>query len=96
MMLSKVSESDENTHCPSCGGEWVCRPLAPYPVLTQILFGFGFLALIIVDQSRIQIPSWIYWLWTGVQMILGALLIRGRLRARKKIYRCVQCRATVG
>jgi len=37
--------------------------------------------------------SALIWVWCLVQALLGALLIRGRLRAKRRILRCIRCSA---
>ncbi|OFY99207.1 MAG: hypothetical protein A2070_11855 [Bdellovibrionales bacterium GWC1_52_8] len=71
----------------------VFRPLAPYPVKTQILFAISFVAfLLVIDRIRTN-PSlhWVIWTWCVGQVIIGIQLVRLRIRAKKSILRCLRC-----
>ncbi len=80
------------SECSQCHSPMVLRPLAPYPVLVQILFGVSFIAFILTYEKFYKQPS-ILWVWSLVQIILGAMLVRGRIHAKKRVYRCVRCSA---
>lgn len=68
----------------------VLRPAYPYPVLIQIIFGASFIAFILLFEKFESYPTFL-WGWSGVQVVLGFFLVRGRIRARKRVYRCVRC-----
>ncbi len=87
MTLSARSDAEA---CPSCGGATAWRPLHPFPVLVQLLFGASFvLFLFFLDQM--QSRRVYVWLWTVVQVVLGGFLIYGRYRAKLRVLRCIRC-----
>ena len=61
---------------------------AKYPVITQTVFGISFF-LFLFFSTRLA-PKLMYF-WTALQVFLAILLIRGRLKAKKTVYRCVRC-----
>ena len=66
------------------------RPAGRYPVKLQIDFGFSFvLFLVLVDQ--VSISKWVLAAWCLLQIALGVALVRGRIRAAQRVYRCVRC-----
>lgn len=76
--------------CPKCGRDRVLRPEHPYPLILQVIFGASFILFLIFYQKLANSRMFLV-IWTAAQFVLGALLIRGRLRARQRIYRCVIC-----
>ncbi|MGZ3697474.1 MAG: hypothetical protein ACXWPM_03185 [Bdellovibrionota bacterium] len=66
------------------------RPAQGYPVLAQVLFGLSFVAFLIfndrIHSQKIGITAWCL-----IQFALGVWLIRGRMRARRRISRCIRC-----
>jgi hypothetical protein len=65
-----------------------------YPVVLQILFAVSFiLFLIYFDQVRAH-RDWL-WAWCIFQGAVGVGLIRGRVRARKRVLRCIRCSSTL-
>ncbi len=95
MTLSEISKSgfklgSRREACDQCGGPLAERPAHPYPVLEQTLFGLSFLGFLLVGEKlRGQLA--LIWVWSAVQLILGALLIRGRMRSKRTVYRCIRC-----
>ncbi|HLD99554.1 MAG TPA: hypothetical protein VJB59_04805 [Bdellovibrionota bacterium] len=79
-----------NQDCPKCGGPLATRPLYPYPILLQVLFGISFVAFLILFE-QIKVHRQLLWLWSLLQLGLGILLVRGRIRARKTVLRCIRC-----
>ncbi len=91
MTLSDRSDADV---CPKCGGPLADRPEHPYPVLLQALFGLSFLLfLIFFDEIRPFRTA--LWGWSLAQAAMGIALVRGRMRARKRVYRCIRCTAAL-
>ena len=76
--------------CERCGSRLTLKTLHPYPVVIQILFGLSFGAFLLFYETFTARPV-ILWAWSGFQLALGLLLIRGRIRARKRIYHCIRC-----
>jgi hypothetical protein len=76
--------------CPTCKMTMVDRPAYPYPVISQALFGISFLLFMFFFQKAQESPLTL-WTWTVIQVVLGMILIRGRIRARKREYRCIRC-----
>lgn len=87
MTSLKTSENE----CPNCNHPMTLRPLQPYPVVLQLVFGISFLALLFLSDWITKLFPYALWIWTAAQIILGLLLVRGRIRASKKVYRCVRC-----
>lgn len=81
---------DFSGNCPKCGGALSARAAAPYPVLLQTVFGVSFL-LFLWYTSAAQPNKNILIAWTILQLGLSVLLIRARIRARKRVYRCARC-----
>ncbi len=80
------SNGEPSNCCPRCQREMVLRHPHPYPVFLQSAFGLSF---IIFMLYHIRGP-WI-WIWCFVQVVLGLLLIRGRIKAKKIVFRCIRC-----
>jgi hypothetical protein len=69
----------------------VSRQKYPYPIISQALFGLSFvLFLYFLDKIAVRRTLWV-WLWTLAQVVLGVFLVRGRMRARKRVLRCIRC-----
>jgi len=77
-------------NCPKCGAPLRERQAYPYPVKSQILFALSFVFFLFA-QDKIASNKIVLGAWCLFQIALGAWLIRGRLRARKRIYHCVRC-----
>ena len=86
------SSRGEPDICPKCGGPLTWRQKHGYPVLAQALFGLSFVGFLVlfekVKDSRVAL-----WGWSLVQALLGAWLLRGRVRAKERILRCIRCGA---
>lgn len=68
----------------------VDRPERKYPVLLQLVFGGSFIAFILLAE-RLSLKNWMLWGWFSIQVFLGFLLARARIRAKRRVYRCVRC-----
>jgi len=91
MTSSAISESrNPGETCDQCGGPLAERPADPYPVFEQVLFGLSFLAFLLMGE-KLRGHLAVIWVWCGVQVVLGALLIRGRMRSKRTVYRCIRC-----
>ena len=69
------------------------RQAQPYPVIAQALFGLSFGVFMFFAEKLFANPAhqaWI-WVWAMVQVYLGIWLVRGRLKARRRILRCIRC-----
>jgi hypothetical protein len=95
-MTSFETSSDiTDKSCPDCQGPMTWRREFPYPVVSHLIFGASFLAfLLLYDQIRAH-RLWL-WLWSVVQIALGAWVMRARLRARKRVLRCIRCSGDLG
>ena len=62
----------------------------PYPIWLQTAFGLSFIAFLFTFD-RVHTNRLVVWAWSLTQITLGALLIRGRLRAKKRVLRCIRC-----
>jgi hypothetical protein len=80
--------------CPKCAGPLAWRQIHGYPVLAQALFGISFIIFLFV-YDQVRESRAILWSWSIVQVGLGALLMRGRMRARKRVLRCIRCNAAL-
>jgi hypothetical protein len=71
----------------------VWKQAHPYPVAAQVLFGGSFVAFLLFSEKLFSQGSHRVWLavWCGVQIALGVWLVKARLRARKRILRCIRC-----
>lgn len=65
-----------------------------YPVILQLLFAISFV-LFLVFFDRVRANRQLLWGWSIFQAALGAGLIRGRIRARKRVLRCIRCTPTL-
>ncbi|MBN23330.1 MAG: hypothetical protein CL678_18740 [Bdellovibrionaceae bacterium] len=90
MTSFKASNSIPDDVCEKCGGGMNPRPLAPYPVKLQIIFGVSFLAFLLTYDSLTEHKS-LLWIWSGIQVILGLFLIQGRRKASRRVLRCARC-----
>lgn len=85
------TQTKENTdQCHKCGGALSARPAAPFPVVLQTVFGVSFL-LFLWYTSGTKPDKNILIAWTFLQLVLAVLLVRARIRARKRVYRCTRC-----
>lgn len=66
------------------------RPAYPYPIWLQTAFGLSFVVFLFVFQKLARTPLAL-WIWSGVQAILGGFLMRGRLRSKQRVLRCIRC-----
>ena len=80
--------------CTQCGGPLAWRQAHPYPVGWQLAFAVSAVAFWILFE-KIRDNRTVIWSWCVLQAILGVPLIRGRIRSRKRILRCVRCTAAV-
>lgn len=74
------------------------RQQHPYPVALQILFAVSFVAFFFLAekfQNEWRAHRMWLWIWSGVQVLLGVLLVRARLRSRKRVLRCIRCSADI-
>ena len=87
MIWSEPSDQDK---CPRCGGPTREKPLRPFPVALQAVFGVSFIAfLILFEQVKTHIV--LVWIWSAVQVALGIALIVLRKQAQKTVLRCIRC-----
>ena len=86
---SSLAAKDDLT-CENCGGPMTWRQAYPHPVGRQIAFGLSFLVFLFLSERFRAHPQVLY-LWCGFQALLGYWLIRGRIRARGLVLRCVRC-----
>jgi len=93
--MLKPESKGEDGICPKCGGPTSYRQAHRYPVISQILFGLSFILFIVFNERVSANPTWL-WGWSIGQIFLGLILIRGRLRARERILRCIRCSETLG
>lgn len=93
LKTSSTSSLTDPFICPQCQAQMTLRPLAPYPVWIQFLFGVSFLLLLFFGEKAQNFTPYALWLWTAIQILLGFLLMKGRIRASRKVYRCVRCSA---
>lgn len=85
-----------NDACPTCGGALSVRPAHPYPVGLTAAFGLSFLVFLGMQGTPwILAHRNVLYAWTMLQAALGLALVRARLRARKRVYRCVRCDAAL-
>jgi DNA-directed RNA polymerase subunit RPC12/RpoP len=93
-MLRSYSQAkaQAQAQCPTCHHERELYPAHPAPVKTHLLFGVSFLAFMWFSSqpSAKENPRYL-WAWTGVQVLLGVVLLYMRKRAQKKVYRCLRC-----
>jgi hypothetical protein len=82
-------------HCPDCGRRLVSRALAPYPVWRQIAFAASFVIFLMV-YDRFSGQKAVLAAWCVLQAALGYALVRGRLKARHRVYRCIHCESDLG
>jgi hypothetical protein len=90
---SRLGRSDLEK-CPACGAEMAWRQPHGFPVVLQALFAVSFLAFLLT-YDRFGSHRYVVWVWSAVQMLLGALLIRARLRTRKRVLHCIRCNPTI-
>ena len=85
------SEKSEET-CPSCGGPLTWRPAHQYPVGLTLAFGVCFVSFLFFSEKIAQQygKQWT-WIWSGIGVVLGVLLMKARLRAKRTILRCIRC-----
>lgn len=76
--------------CPDCGGPLMERPEFPYPSGVQAAFGVSFV-LFLALFNRVQQSRPAIWAWSALQIALGILLIRRRIRAKSRVLRCIRC-----
>lgn len=78
--------------CPQCGGPLALRQKHPYPIAWQVGFAISFVGFLFFFERLKLHREWL-WAWTALQTLLGIGLIRGRLRSRARVYRCIRCSA---
>lgn len=81
--------------CPECGRTAAWRQVHRYPVLETLVFGGSFAAFLLLYSKLGSTPAAL-WSWSAVQVALGALLIRGRIRAKKRVLVCIHCKQALG
>ncbi|MBC7690764.1 MAG: hypothetical protein H7222_03275 [Methylotenera sp.] len=80
--------------CDTCKSPLIWRNAHPYPVLIQTLFGVSFVVFMVL-LDKIRAHAGMIWGWCLMQIALGVLLIRGRLRAKKRVLHCIRCDAAL-
>ena len=75
--------------CSECKNPMALRQ-APFPVMLQLIFALSFVGFLLCFDA-IRAKRIFIWLWSAVQIGLGFLLIRARMKARIHIYRCIRC-----
>lgn len=80
--------------CPKCRGPMSWKQAYRYPTWTQISFALSFCVFLLVFP-RIQSQRFVVWSWSIAQALLGVVLIRFRLRARRRVLRCNRCEAAL-
>lgn len=78
--------------CAKCGRPSAVRPAAPQPILLQATFAVSFI-LFLFFADRLKSGAYL-WAWSVAQILLGGLLIRARMRASIRIFRCSWCERT--
>ncbi len=82
--------------CGQCGGGLTARPAHPYPVALTAAFGLSFVVFLALQGSELLLRHRVaVYVWTVAQALLGVALVRARLRARKRVYRCIRCDAAL-
>ncbi len=76
--------------CPKCGGPITWRPAHGYPILAQVVFAASFIAFL-VYFDQVKSNRAMLWAWSVLQAGLGVWLVRGRMRAQKRVLRCIRC-----
>jgi hypothetical protein len=84
----------DSKNCPKCQFAMSEEP-KPFPVILQTVFGLNFLAFWLAFDA-IRPHRWAVWAWCLSEIILGFFLIRARVRARGRVYRCIRCDSTLG
>ena len=59
------------------------RPARPFPVISQLLFGLSFVAFLMFGTKAQTLSPYAIWIWCGLQIALGFVLMRGRIAAKK-------------
>ncbi|OFZ83087.1 MAG: hypothetical protein A2583_12780 [Bdellovibrionales bacterium RIFOXYD1_FULL_53_11] len=88
--MTSQNSSEATGTCPDCGAPFVERPLYRYPVAVNLLFGASFIAFILLFD-RVRSNAVFLWSWCALQIALGAALVHLRMRAKKRVFRCVRC-----
>jgi hypothetical protein len=65
-----------------------------YPVVLQLAFAASFVLFLLVYE-KLQAHRAALWAWSALQLALAGLLVRGRLRARVRVLRCIRCESTI-
>ena len=73
----------------------VWRQARPYPSLLNVVFGASFIAFLLAF-GKIQAQKFVVYGWSLFQLVLGALLVRGRIQAKKRVLHCLRCNAGLG
>jgi hypothetical protein len=95
-MRTSLVKNLPESECSKCGGPVTERPAHPYPVALTAVFGLSFVAFLFFSQHPVvRQHRPIVYAWTAAQATLGLLLIRARLRARKRVSRCIRCDAAL-
>jgi hypothetical protein len=91
--MTSSASSDSDQVCKNCGGLMAWRQAHPYPVALQVAFGVCFVAFLFFSDKVAQFGRQWNFLWSAIGVALGVLLIRGRVRAKKTVLRCIRCNA---
>ncbi len=93
MISSELSShSTHSTHCPrpQCNGVLVQKPKYPYPIWSQLAFGVSFITFVFaVDRYPLTRVGLAFWF--ALQVVLGIILVRQRIRTKIRILRCIRC-----
>ena len=71
------------------------RQVHRYPFLKTLVFAASFAAFLLFYPKLGSIPAAL-WGWSAIQAALGAVLIHGRIRAKKRVLVCIHCNQALG
>jgi hypothetical protein len=95
--MTSFGSSDRSEElCKNCGGPLAQRPAHPYPVALTLAFGACFLGFLLFSERVARYGREWNYVWSGIGVVLGILLIRGRMRAKKTVLRCIRCNQALG
>jgi hypothetical protein len=58
--------------------------------MLHVAFGISFVLFLFLIE-KVQTHREVIWVWCGVQALLGYLLVRARIKARKRFLICIRC-----